>query len=346
MSTYKSDLIIGSYIGCGSFGEVYHAKDSVHGDVAAKCFTQKTGESSADWTERKKALLFEGQKLKQATHKNVVQVFSVAEGESGDEIILVMELCEGGSLDKKYKNGPMSLKAVRKHATDACLGLNALHSRGMLHRDLKPGNLLLTSSGVTKLGDFGHVTDNLLLGYGSAAGYADHIAPEVWNGSGTSRASDLWALGMTLYRLMHGSIWYSEAPQPSKVVAKGGFGDTLKWMPHTPKPWRRFIRKLLNDDPHARFRDVNQVISALSSLPSEPVWNTSYDGVTITWKRTKGSRRIIVKWEMLPKGKHSWFAKSVPIGSSGRKRTLGSSKGEISYSSANKALRKFFSKQS
>jgi serine/threonine protein kinase len=58
----------------------------------------------------------------------------------------------------------------------------------MLHRDIKPGNLLRSLSGVTKIGDFGLVTDDIILGYGSIAGYQDHLAPEVWN-MGTARAS-------------------------------------------------------------------------------------------------------------------------------------------------------------
>src|SRR5262249_50868481 len=150
---------------------------------------------------------------------------NLLESDNSDAVHLVMEYCRRGSLQEVFERSPMNLAAVRKVATDITFGLQALHTRGMLHRDIKPGNVLLDESGVTKLGDYGLVTDNIILGYGSQAGYADHIAPEVWQGSGTSVRSDIWALGMTLYRLLHGAQWYSSSPTPRAVVPNGGFVD-------------------------------------------------------------------------------------------------------------------------
>lgn len=193
---------MGARISAGHFGEVFLAKDLVHGDVAVKVLERAATESAADWQLRRDGLVKEGQRLKQATHKNVVNVLHVLESETSDAVHLVMEFCSGGSLQAPYEKGPMTLRHVRKVATDVCFGLQALHARGMLHRDIKPGNLLLNSSGITKLGDFGLVTDNIILGYASQAGYADHLAPEIWHGSGTSVVTDVWALGVTLYRLI------------------------------------------------------------------------------------------------------------------------------------------------
>ena len=90
----------------------------------------------------------------------------------------------------------MIFPAVRKAGTEVLMGLAALHARQMLHRDIKPGNILIDTAGVALIGDFGLVTDDLLLGYGSQAGYGDHIAYEVWQGKGTSAKSDIWALGI------------------------------------------------------------------------------------------------------------------------------------------------------
>src|SRR4030088_309089 len=110
-----------------------------------------------------------------------------------------MALCPGGSLQTAFEAGPMTLPAVRKAGTEVLMGLTALHARQMLHRDIKPGNVLIDAEGGAKLGDFGLVTDDLVLGYGSQAGYYDHIAFEVWHGNGTSARSDIWAFGMTLF---------------------------------------------------------------------------------------------------------------------------------------------------
>ena len=223
MAEYVSGLKLGKKIGNGHFGDVFNATDTAHGEVAAKVLGRKAHHDESEWDSYKGNALGEAQHLSKATHRNVVQVHHVVEGDGGNTVVICMEFCPGGSLQAKFEEGPMPLGAVRKAATEVLLGLSALHSRSMLHRDIKPANILLDGSGVAKLGDFGLVTDDLILGYGSAAGYGDHIAYEVWHGDGTSPKSDIWALGMTLYRLLHGQTWYDETPKPRKLIEDGDF---------------------------------------------------------------------------------------------------------------------------
>ncbi len=221
-------LQIGRKLGSGFFGDVFLGQDGVHGRVAVKVLSRKPGHSDAEWDEIKSSFLAEAQKLSKAKHRNVVEVFHIEELPGGNTIRFCMAYCPGGSLQSAFEKGPMSLRAVRKAGTEVLLGLAALHSREMLHRDIKPGNVLLDGASVAQLGDFGLVTDDLLLGYGSQVGYSDHIAHEVWNGKGTSAKSDVWAFGMTLFRLLHGKACYDEMPDPQDVVPAGGFVETLK----------------------------------------------------------------------------------------------------------------------
>ena len=107
-----------------------------------------------------------------------MRVHYLVEEENGEAVHLVMEYCSGGSLQAAFDKGPMRLADVLRVITDVTLGLQALHGRGMLHRDIKPGNLLLGERDVGKLGDFGLVTDKLIFGYASHAGYSDHLAYE------------------------------------------------------------------------------------------------------------------------------------------------------------------------
>jgi eukaryotic-like serine/threonine-protein kinase len=259
MTQFHSTLQIGIALGAGHFGQVFAGTDQLHGDVAIKILEQYRGESASDWQTRKADLLSEGKRLEAASHPNVVRVYSVVESTTSNAILLVMERCTGGCLDHRFKIGPMLLSETRNIATDIALGLQALHQRGMLHRDIKPGNILLDGRGKAKLGDFGLVTDNLVLGYASQQGYADHVAYEVWQGHGTSEKSDIWAFGMTIYRLLHGEDWYSRSLAPRHLVQNGGFADQLPWLPHIPKPWRRFIRKTLEDDTALRYQNMSQV---------------------------------------------------------------------------------------
>ena len=249
-----------------------------------------------------------------------------------------MEYCSGGSLQLPYEAGPLGLPDVRRMSTDVAIGLAAMHAREMLHRDIKPSNILSGNSGVTKLGDFGLVTDRLILGYGSAKGYADHVAPEVWTGSPTSAKSDIWALGMTIYRLLHGATFYAGMPDPVPIVRRGGYANRLKWLPHIPKPWKRAVRLMLRDDPADRTPTALAVQNALAGL-STPDWHIDYDPALVRWTRSQSGRRVVVEWQR--GAVHHWSAWTEPLGL-GQKYTLAGSGGDVNAATASKQLETFF----
>ncbi|TDP72990.1 serine/threonine-protein kinase [Roseateles toxinivorans] len=341
MATVIPQLRLGAKLGSGHFGEVFLGHDSVHGEVAVKVIARNVGESDGAWLARRAGLLAEARNLSKASHDNVVQVYSIHELPDGSSVRFCMAYCPGGSLQSAFDAGPTALLRVRKVATEVAIGLEALHARDMLHRDIKPGNILLNRSGVAQLGDFGLVTDDLILGYGSQAGYSDHIAYEVWHGRGTSRKTDIWALGMTLYRLLHGKTWYELAPSPVDLVKHGGFSDSLRWLPHVPKSWRRVIRKMLNDDSDLRYQSASQVLNALSGLPT-PAWATQVTPGRVSWEQTMGDRRRIVEWTEHSARKHEWKAWSEPVGKLGRKMSLAGSTGVVSKSQLLRELDAFF----
>lgn len=341
MAGVVPDLQLGLKLGNGHFGEVFLGEDGVHGRVAVKVLARKASQSDAEWLAEKTEFLTEAQNLSKARHKNVVQVYHIQELPDGNSIRYCMDYCPGGSLQSAFETGPMELLDLRSVATNVSMGLNALHARGMIHRDIKPGNILRDATGMAQLGDFGLVTDKLILGYASQAGYADHVAHEVWLGNGTSVRTDIWALGMTLYRLLHGKAWYDESPAPKLLVKQGGFADTLQWLPHIPKPWRRTIRKMIVDDPTRRYQTASQVLNALSPLPTQS-WDTSVAPDLVRWTQSAGERRKIVEWTRHSARKHEWKAWSEPTGQGGRKMTLGGSTRPIGRSQAISQLETFF----
>lgn len=341
MSEPKTTL--GKLLGSGHFGKVYLANDQVHGEVAVKVIERDTSKPPAKWDEQKDRFLKEAQNLAKATHRNIVRVFHLEEADGGNSVRICMELCRGGSLQGAYEAGPKNLLQVRNIGSQVLLGLGALHARELLHRDLKPGNILMDEHGKIKIGDFGLVTDDLILGYADVEGYiyVDHLAYEVWHGSGTSEKSDVWAFGMTMFRLLHGHNWYQRTPKPRGEIVNGGFADTLEWLPHIPKRWRRVIREMLRDDTAARLQNVSAVQAKFASLPVAPLWQCKVETAKVVWERQAKGRRIVVVWSQHSATKHEWSARSEPT-TSGRTRKLGGSAGVTGRRIVIKQLEDFF----
>ncbi|MDX0494105.1 protein kinase [Sinorhizobium medicae] len=342
MSEFTSNLKIGPKLGNGHFGDVHLGSDDIHPQLAVKIIRPKETDTPEKWEQRKDNLVKEGANLKKATHDNVVQVFYVNRSATEDAIYLALEFCERGSLQKPYEAGPLASAEVHRIATHVCHGLGSLHDRDMLHRDLKPGNILVSGNGTVKLGDFGLVTDDMVLGYANIEGYAysDHLAPESYETGLSSKKTDFWALGMTLYRLLHGDEWYKQSPLPRFSVADGGYADRLTWLPHVSGRWRRLVRAMLADDTTTRVATSRRILDALAGIANEVAWECTIDCTDIRWKRESKGRRIEV--DLVKNGKlWNWTAMSHPVGKGSRK-TLGSSGGPVAKSVADTQLRKFF----
>lgn len=319
-----SDLKLGKFLGAGSFGEVYEGDDPVQGKVAVKLIKANPSQTPDEWREHKENLLKEGQGMAASSHRNVVRVFQALKSPTDDAVLLVMELCQGGCLEAEYKKGPIPIDRVKRITTEVLLGLQAVHNRGMLHRDLKPGNIMLDRDGSAKVSDFGLVTDRLIVGYASQIGYWDHLAIEVYKGGGTSIKSDIWALGMTVYRLLHGHDWYQEDPRPADLIEHGGFAARLRWLPHIPRQWRRFIRKAMHDDTAYRFQSTSEMLDALATLPDKPAWQCSVTGPLIRWARTQDKKELIAELDRSNPKAISWRAFSINT-RNGKQRRMGGS---------------------
>jgi serine/threonine-protein kinase len=334
-----SSLKIGKRLGSGSFGTVYLGEDEAHGTVAVKKLARKSHWPDPVWDAWRARYLAEAKSLSKAADDHVVKVHHVVGSDDGETVYICMAFCPGGSLQSAFENGPLPLPAVRNFGTDVLMGLAALHARGMLHRDIKPANILLDAQNRALIGDFGLVTDDIVFGYASDAGYYDHWAYEVWHGKGTSERTDIWAVGATLYRLLHAQLWYEESPDPKGLVKHGGFADGLKWLPHIPRKWRRVIRQMMEDNSKKRYQTANQALSALSRLPISPAWETTVGSDMVRWTMISGNRLRVVEWKRVPRH-HEWMAWSEPLGK-GQKKKLGGSGGTVSASKAASQLEKF-----
>jgi serine/threonine protein kinase len=145
---------------------------------------------------------------------------------------------------------------------------------------------------------------------------------------------------MTLYRLLHGETWYEESPDPRNTIREGNFADSLRWLPHIPKDWRRVIRKMLCDDPAGRYQSAQQALNGIASLSIDPSWEAEVTPHLIEWNRVKGQRRIRAERERLSDRRHRWRAWSEPL-KRGRDRSFGDSNGIVGRRQAEAGLREF-----
>jgi serine/threonine protein kinase len=203
--------ILGAYriegqLGAGSMGEVFKAVDTgLERKVAIKLLSEKHRDSP----ELRKRFVREGRAVAAISHPNVVQVF--ATGSFDDRPYIAMELLDGVDLGSMIeKRGPLSSAEAAHAILDAAAGLAAAARAGLIHRDVKPSNLVKLGDGKVKVTDFGLAkpvdpgSEPALTAMGVVVGTPDYIAPEQARGEPIDERVDIYALGGTLYFLMTG----------------------------------------------------------------------------------------------------------------------------------------------
>ncbi|MEU8590873.1 serine/threonine-protein kinase [Streptomyces sp. NPDC048664] len=209
MRVKQQVLIAGRYqlestIGRGAMGEVWRAYDRMLGrPVAVKVLLAQNTDPTADSRFR-----LEAQTAGRLHHPHVVGVHDFGEYEG--KLFLVMELVEGDSLSQALSDGgPLSADRVASIAAQAAAGLAVAHQQGIVHRDIKPGNLLIDAKGTVKIGDFGIARflddpSGALTATGQIVGTSLYLAPERALGKTAQGASDVYSLGCVLYQLLTG----------------------------------------------------------------------------------------------------------------------------------------------
>jgi serine/threonine protein kinase len=186
-------------------GSVYQARDvSLGRDVAVKTI-RTAGRSDFQLEVFMERFDHEARALAALAHPNVVNVYDV--GVAGETPFLVMELVGGRSLAERIaEEGPLDPDEVRVLGRQLASALDAAHARSIIHRDVKPANVLEAAPGVWKLADFGvaHVPDSSLTLTGQFLGSPAYAAPEVFAAGAFSPASDVYSLGATLYEALAG----------------------------------------------------------------------------------------------------------------------------------------------
>lgn len=207
------DQVVGKYkilapLGSGGFGTVFLAEDTW---IDKKVALKVPHRQSLEFGE----LLREPRLLATLSHPNIVTVLTAERID--DVFFIVMEYVPGETLETlSEREGPMGLGRALDFACQMCNAVDHAHGQGIIHRDLRPGNVLVTESGVAKVADFGTSRFLEIAAHGTTViGSPPYMAPEQFHGKAVF-ASDVYSLGVTLYQLLTGRLPY-DAPAPSDL---------------------------------------------------------------------------------------------------------------------------------
>jgi Tol biopolymer transport system component len=272
---------IQSPLGAGGMGEVYRARDTrLDRTVAVKILPSHL----SDDPEAKQRFDREARAISSLNHPNICALYDV--GHQNGINYLVMEFLEGETLADRLAKGALSLDQVLKHGREICEGLEKAHKTGVIHRDLKPGNVMLTKSGA-KLMDFGlakssplsdapssgvtltsPVTSRPLTQQGMVVGTFQYMSPEQLEGKDTDARSDIFALGAVLYEMATGKRAFDGKTTTSVMAAilERDPPPISAVQPMFPRALDSVVKTCLEKDPDDRWESAHDVKLQLKSI--------------------------------------------------------------------------------
>ena len=268
-TTLDERYVVDRAIARGGMSTVYRCIDSRLGrEVAAKVMHEQYVHDAV-FRDRFRR---EARAMAQLSHPNLVNVYDFSA--SGNNVFLIMELITGGTLRELLaERGPMPPHAAAEVMRGMLTGLSVAHEKGMVHRDIKPDNVLIDASSRVKLSDFGlvraaaentHSTDQIV-------GTVAYLSPEQVDGSPITAASDVYSAGIVLFELLtgrtpfHGDTpiahayarLHGDVPAPSSLIAG------------VPMLFDELVATATARTPEARFRDAGEFLAALDDVAAE-----------------------------------------------------------------------------
>ena len=309
-------------IGNGGMAMVYKAKDQVLNRFVAIKILRDEFTTDEEFIKR---FSIEAQSAASITHPNIVSVYDV--GNEGNLYYIVMELIKGKTLKEIIieEGGALPWKWSTNIAIQIAAALETAHRNNIIHRDIKPHNIIITEDGIAKVTDFGiakAVSNSTITAFGSTIGSVHYFSPEHAKGGYTDSKSDLYSLGVVMYEMLTGKVPF-DADTPVSVALKH-----MQEEPVAPKDINDKIPNSLNDiilkamrkDPTLRYQSATEMLRDLNRALKDPngdfVDNASYSA-------KEGATRVIptlnneeIVEENYDDSDESWFAqhKKLAIG--------------------------------
>ena len=277
-------------VGNGGMATVYKAEDKVlKRNVAVKILRD---EFTTD-EEFIKRFEIEAQSAARLVHPNIVSIFDV--GVEENLYYIVMELIQGKTLKEIIieERGPLPWKWSVNVAIQIASALEMAHKNNIIHRDIKPHNIIITEDGIAKVTDFGiakAVSNSTITAFGTTIGSVHYFSPEHARGGFTDAKSDLYSLGVVMYEMVTGKVPF-DADTPVSVALKHMQEDPeepIELNPNLPGAVNKIIMKALKKDTTLRYQTASEMLSdlrrALKNPDGEFVDDREYDETAKTQK--------------------------------------------------------------
>ena len=259
--------VVEAVLGKGAMGVVYLAKDpAIDRKVAVKVLHSQHGRDDAEREAMRQRFETEIRSAGTLSHPYIVTVYDV--GQEDDHDYLAMEFVDGESLEERIASGvDFSFEQVAEVAENVGAALDYAHARRIIHRDIKPGNILLTPGGEPKVTDFGVAKlSNLdMTTTGTIVGTPKYMAPEQIMGKGVGPSTDQWALAVVVFEMLTGGLPF-EGDNPTTMMY-----NVVHNKPPTPRSLNTDLPKAIDDvllralnkNPEKRFRSCTAFANAL-----------------------------------------------------------------------------------
>ncbi len=253
-------------LGEGGMGVVYKAEDTkLKREVAIKFLPHHIAANE----EERERFKIEAQSAAALNHPNIATIYAIEE--SNEEMFIVMEYIEGKELREIIKSEIPDLKTPLSYATQIAEGLNAAHRKGIVHRDIKSANIMVTEQGQIKIMDFGLAKlsgSAQLTKIGTTIGTAAYMSPEQAKGEEVDQRTDIWSFGVVLYEMLTKKL-----PFPGdyeQAVIYSIINEESKVVPTMDPRIRFIIQKALTKDPNKRYQSADEIIKELKNISDDP----------------------------------------------------------------------------
>jgi serine/threonine protein kinase/Tfp pilus assembly protein PilF len=253
-------------LGEGGMGVVYKAQDTkLKRTVALKFLSPQAVGTEED----KIRFIHEAQSAAALNHPNICTVYEIDENE--DRSFIAMECIEGESLKAKIKSSTLPLDEAVRIAVEIAEGLQEAHSKGVIHRDIKSGNIMLTATGRVKVMDFGLAKSSgrtQLTQTGTTVGTVAYMSPEQGRGEPVDHLSDIWSLGIVLYEMITGELPFTADYDQATIyrIINEEPSSIRSRRSDVPKELERIIEKALKKDVSERYQGAEDLKKDLQLL--------------------------------------------------------------------------------